>query len=115
MLINGLVMEKESLKENLKENLKESIKFYKMSKKDIKIHVLNRIKSIEINTYPFYNLYIENIFPDGFYEKLKERMLHYKYNSTLENRNWDNPEFMNKKISLNNIEDDEDVRTLIRK
>ena len=31
-------------------------------------------------------------------------MLNYKYNSTLENRNWDNPAFM---ISLNNIEDDE--------
>ena len=78
-----------------------------MSKEDIKIHVLNRIKSTDINTYPFYNIYIENIFPDVFYEKLKERMLYYKYNSNLENRNWDNPEFMNKKISLNNIEDDE--------
>jgi hypothetical protein len=78
-----------------------------MLKEDIKIHVLNKIKSTEINTYPFYNIYIENIFPDVFYDKLKDRMLYYKYNSILENRNWDNPEFMNKKISLNNIEDDE--------
>ena len=43
-----------------------------MSKEDIKIHVLNRIKSTDINTYPFYNIYIENIFPDVFYEKLKD-------------------------------------------
>lgn len=78
-----------------------------MFKENIKIHVLNRIKSTEINTYPFYNIYIENIFPEVFYDKLKKRMLFYKYNSNLENRNWDNPEFINKKISLNNIEDDE--------
>lgn len=77
-----------------------------MSDENIKLHVLNRIKSVEINTYPFYNIYIENIFPDIFYDKLKNRMLYYKYNSKLENRNWDNPNFMNKKISLYNIEDD---------
>ena len=77
------------------------------SKEDIKIHVLNRIKSTEIGKYPFYNLYIENIFPDVFYEQLKKRMLYYKYNSEeLEGRNWDNPNFINKKMSLNNLEDD---------
>jgi hypothetical protein len=78
-----------------------------MLKEDIKIHVLNRIKLSDINSYPFYNVYIENIFPDVFYEKLKKRMLYYKYNSELEKRNWDNPNFMNKKISLKNINDDE--------
>jgi len=76
-----------------------------MLKENIKMHVLKRIKSTEINTYPFYNVYIENIFPETFYEKLKIRMIYYKYNSKLENRNWDNPNFMNKKISLNNVED----------
>jgi hypothetical protein len=34
-------------------------------------------------------------------------MLYYKYNSELEKRNWDNPNFMNKKISLKNTNDDE--------
>jgi hypothetical protein len=77
-----------------------------MSKENIKMHVLNRIKSTEISTYPFYNVYIENIFPEVFYEKLKKRMLYYKYNSELEGRNWDNPDFMNKKMSLNNIDDE---------
>lgn len=76
-----------------------------MLKENIKMHVLKRIKSTEINTYPFYNVYIENIFPETFYEKLKNLMIYYKYNSKLENRNWDNPDFMNKKISLNNVED----------
>jgi hypothetical protein len=78
-----------------------------MSKENIKLHVLNRIKSTKTNTHPFYNVYIENIFPDCFYEKLKNQMLYYKYHLKLENRNWDNPDFMNKKISLSNIEDDE--------
>ena len=76
-----------------------------MLKENIKMHVLKRINSTEINTYPFYNVYIENIFPEAFYEKLKNLMIYYKYNSKLENRNWDNPDFMNKKISLNNVED----------
>ena len=75
-----------------------------MLKENIKMHVLKRINSTEINTYPFYNVYIENIFPEAFYEKLKNLMIYYKYNSKLENRNWDNPDFMNKKISLNNVE-----------
>lgn len=78
-----------------------------MSKENIKIHVLNKIKTSKVNTYPFYNLYIEDIFPEVFYDKLKNRMLHYKYNFKLENRNWDNPEFMNQKLSLKNIENDE--------
>jgi hypothetical protein len=71
-----------------------------MSKENIITHVLNRIKSIEVSKYPFYNLYIENIFPEDFYEKLKKIMLYHKYNSPLEKRNWDNPDFINKKISL---------------
>ena len=75
-----------------------------MLKENIKMHVLKRINSTEINTYPFYNVYIENIFPETFYEKLKNLMIYYKYNSKLENRNWDNPDFMNKKIILNNVE-----------
>ena len=78
-----------------------------MRKENIKMHVLNQIKCSKINTHPFYNMYIENIFPVTFYEKLKKQMLYYKYNSELENRNWDNPDFMNKKISLKNLEDDE--------
>jgi hypothetical protein len=77
-----------------------------MSKENIITHVLNRIKSIEVSKYPFYNLYIENIFPEDFYEKLKKIMLYHKYNSPLEKRNWDNPDFINKKISLKNVEDD---------
>jgi hypothetical protein len=73
--------------------------------KDIKEHVLNRIVTKDINTYPFYNLYVEDIFPIEFYQLLKDKMLYYKYNENLQDRNWDNPNFMNKKFSLKDIND----------
>ena len=79
---------------------------------EIKNHVLEKIESSDIIQYPFYNLYITNIFPIDFYEKLKERMLYFKYNENLQDRNWDNPDFMNKKFSLRDIDDD--VINLIR-
>ena len=79
---------------------------------EIKNHVLEKIESSDVTQYPFYNLYITNIFPINFYEKLKERMLYFKYNENLQDRNWDNPDFMNKKFSLRDIDDD--VINLIR-
>jgi hypothetical protein len=79
---------------------------------EIKNHVLEKIESSDVTQYPFYNIYITNIFPINFYEKLKERMLYFKYNENLQDRNWDNPDFMNKKFSLRDIDDD--VINLIR-
>ena len=72
---------------------------------EIRNHVLNKIETTDINIYPFYNLYVENIFPNDFYQLLKDRMLYYKYNENLQDRNWDNPIFMNKKFSLKDIND----------
>ena len=71
----------------------------------IKNHVLNRIETTDINIHPFYNLYVENIFPNDFYQLLKDRMLYYKYNKDLQDRNWDNPIFINKKFSLKDVND----------
>jgi hypothetical protein len=73
----------------------------------IKDYVLNKIETTDINTYPFYNLYIQDIFPEDFYKRLKDKMLYFKYNETLQNRNWDNPNFMNKKFHLTDINDNE--------
>ncbi len=74
---------------------------------EIKNWILNKIEKTEVNTLPFYILYIENIFPDDFYQMLKDKMLYYKYNETLQDRNWDNPNFMNKKFSLKDCDDRE--------
>jgi hypothetical protein len=71
----------------------------------IKNHVLERIESTEINTFPFYNLYVSDIFPNDFYQLLKDKMIEVKYNQTLQDRNWDNPNFMNKKFSLKGVDD----------
>jgi hypothetical protein len=70
---------------------------------EIKRHVLNKIRTTEVNTYPFYNLYIEDIFPYDFYQRLKDKMLYYKHNEELQDRNWDNPNFMNKKFALKDV------------
>ena len=40
-----------------------------MTSTEIKNYVLNKIEKTDINIYPFYNLYVENIFPDDFYQK----------------------------------------------
>lgn len=72
---------------------------------EIKNHVKRQIENTDIITYPFHSLYINKIFPDDFYQSLKKKMLYYKYNETLQDRNWDNPNFMNKKFSLKNVYD----------
>lgn len=74
---------------------------------EIRNYVLNKLETTDVNTYPFYNLYVEDIFPIDFYQKLKNRMLHYKYNADLQDRNWDNPNFMNKRFLLRDINDHE--------
>lgn len=76
-----------------------------MTSTEIKNWVLHKIDNKDINYSPFYNLYIENIFPDDFYHGLKNRMLHYKLNETLQDRNWDNPNFLNKRFLLRDIDD----------
>jgi hypothetical protein len=77
------------------------------SYKDIKNHVLNQINNTNIGTFPFHHLYIENIFTDNFYDLLYAKMLYYKYNKKLENREWDSSKFINKKYHLTNTNDEE--------
>ena len=68
-------------------------------------HVLGRISQANITEHPFYNLYVSDIFPDDFYQSLKDKMLYFKYNKQLEQRNWDNPAFINRKYSLRSVDD----------
>jgi len=72
---------------------------------ELKDHILNKIENTDINELPYYNLYIQNIFSDDFYLLLKEKMLFYKKNKPLEDRNWDSPDFINKMFKLENISD----------
>lgn len=72
---------------------------------DIKKYVKKRIENVEVNRFPFYSLYIDEIFPSDFYQDLKDKMLYFKYNEPLQERNWDNPSFINKRFQLKNIND----------
>lgn len=68
----------------------------------LKDHVLKKIENTNINEFPYYNLYIEDIFLDDFYVLLKEKMLFYKNHNKHEDRNWDSPLFINKMYNLQN-------------
>lgn len=72
---------------------------------DIKSHVISRICSTPVTEYPFWTVYISEILPESFYQQLKEKMLYFKYNRPLQDRNWDNPEYMNKRYSLKGEDD----------
>ena len=38
-------------------------------------HILKSIENSKIIEFPFYHLYIENIFSDEFYQQLKEKCI----------------------------------------
>lgn len=42
---------------------------------EIKIHVINKINNATLNKYPYYNIYIDNIFPNYFYEAIKQKSI----------------------------------------
>ena len=66
----------------------------------IKNHVLLQIKNTNVTKYPYYDMFIENIFPKEFYNILKQHMLDCKYRRSHQDRNWDNPEYVNKRYDL---------------
>lgn len=68
------------------------------------IRILNKICESKIDKYPFYHMYIENIFPDEMYDDLekKSKMLNNSQYATT--REQDNKNFVNKRVSLINIE-----------
>ena len=73
----------------------------------IKNHVLLQIKNTNVTKYPYYDMFIENIFPKEFYNILKQHMLDCKYRRSHQDRNWDNPEYVNKRYDLSQVNDNE--------
>ena len=63
-------------------------------------HVLSRIESAALGEQPFYHSFIEQIFPDDFYEALRAHMIDCKYSDNVQDRHQDNPAFMNKRYNL---------------
>src|SRR5262249_54671457 len=63
-------------------------------------YVRHRIGLTSIRTVPFHHLFIENIFPQGFYSVLRAHMLKCKYGEAAEDRYQDNPAFVTKRTNL---------------
>lgn len=62
-------------------------------------YILNKIESSSVGKEPFYHLYIENIFPDDFYNKLKNKCLNP---NKIETREQDNKNFINSRFNFTN-------------
>jgi hypothetical protein len=65
-------------------------------------HILKSIENSKIIEYPFYHLFIENIFSDEFYKQLKEKCDNPE---KIDTRFQDNKNFTNSRFSITNSED----------
>jgi hypothetical protein len=65
-------------------------------------HLLKSIDNSKIIEFPFYHLYIENIFSDEFYEQLKEKCNNPE---KIDTRGQDNKNFTNSRFSIFNSQD----------
>lgn len=63
-------------------------------------HVLARIDEAALDVHPFGHVYIEGVFPAGFYAALHGHMRRFKHSDLGSDRHQDNPAFTNRRYSL---------------
>lgn len=63
-------------------------------------HVMARIEQVPVGQAPFHHLFIEDVFPDDFYDVLRQHMLTCKHTRSVEDRYQDNPAFVNQRFSF---------------
>ncbi|WP_419913368.1 hypothetical protein [Hoeflea sp.] len=66
----------------------------------LKAHVLDRINRTTIGESPFFHLYIDQLFPEEFFQALQRRMRSYKKPRKMQTREQDNPGFVNRRFPL---------------
>jgi hypothetical protein len=66
----------------------------------VRDHVLERILTAEPGADPYRHLYVEQVFPDRFYEALRGHMLAAKADRRVEDRRQDNPLFTTARFNL---------------
>ncbi len=71
----------------------------------LRAHLLARIAITEPRTEPFRHLYVEDVFPDRFYELLRGHMLAAKCGRRTEDRHQDSPRFTTARFNLMNCDD----------
>lgn len=69
-------------------------------------HVLARIAQAEIGKTPFHHIFIEEIFPEYLYNKIREYMISCKYSQDTQDRHQDNPKFVNRRFNIFELRND---------
>jgi hypothetical protein len=41
---------------------------------DVKLHLIYKIANTQVRTYPFAHIYVQDVFPDGFYQELRRNL-----------------------------------------
>ena len=67
-------------------------------------YILNKINESKIDKHPFYHMYIENFFPDEMYNEIEKKSKILHNSNFMTTREQDNKNFVNKRVSLVNIE-----------
>lgn len=63
-------------------------------------HLLDRLALTRAGDHPFRHLFVEQLFPADVYEIIHGHMLACKYGDDVQDRNQDNPAFLNKRFNL---------------
>lgn len=71
-----------------------------------KTHLLRAIRAAPMGEEPFFHSYIEDVFPDDLYDRIRTYMLAAKYGDGVQDRLQDNPDFVNKRFNLAQIGDE---------
>src|SRR3954471_5530068 len=66
----------------------------------LRAHVLSRIARAEVRREPFFHAFIEDIFPDDFYQVLHSYMLECKHGDETQSRYQDSPAYVNRRYNL---------------
>jgi len=75
-------------------------------------YILNKIESSNVGKEPFYHLYIEDIFPDDFYNKLKSKCTNP---DKIESREQDNKTFVNSRFNFTKYIDYDPILSKLNK
>jgi hypothetical protein len=72
-----------------------------------KEHVVAAVDSQAVGTFPYYHLYIQDVFPEELYAAIETRMKYYRESGKLKQRSQDSAAFVNSRFNLRKVNDAE--------
>lgn len=71
----------------------------------IKAHVLARLNAVPAGSVPFYHAWVDDLFPQPFYDALHAHMVAHKRGDLMQPRKQDNAGFVNRRFNLVDCDD----------